>query len=168
VIILGIDPGTAITGCAVIECLRNGSRLRALDYGCIRTSSDLPMHIRLQEIYNALCKKVVEYKPEVVAIEQLFFNKNVRTALSVGQARGVAILAAANHGLDVAEYTPLQVKQAVTGYGRASKQQMQRMVAALLHLPEVPRPDDAADALAVAICHGHSLGLEARLLDAGR
>ncbi|MFY9486988.1 MAG: crossover junction endodeoxyribonuclease RuvC, partial [Bacillota bacterium] len=117
---------------------------------------------------NALCKKVVEYKPEVVAIEQLFFNKNVRTALSVGQARGVAILAAANHGLDVAEYTPLQVKQAVTGYGRASKQQMQRMVAALLHLPEVPRPDDAADALAVAICHGHSLGLEARLLDAGR
>jgi crossover junction endodeoxyribonuclease RuvC len=126
------------------------------------------MHIRLQEIYNALCKKVVEYKPEVVAIEQLFFNKNVRTALSVGQARGVAILAAANHGLDVAEYTPLQVKQAVTGYGRASKQQMQRMVAALLHLPEVPRPDDAADALAVAICHGHSLGLEARLLDAGR
>jgi len=126
------------------------------------------MHIRLQEIYNALCKKVVEYKPEVVAIEQLFFNKNVRTALSVGQARGVAILAAANHGLDVAEYTPLQVKQAVTGYGRASKQQMQRMVVALLHLPEVPRPDDAADALAVAICHGHSLGLEARLLDAGR
>lgn len=167
-IILGIDPGTAITGCAVIESTASGNTLRALDYGCIRTSPDLPMHVRLQEIYSAVCRKVGEYKPEVVAIEQLFFSKNVRTALAVGQARGVAILAAANCGLGVAEYTPLQVKQAVTGYGRASKQQVQRMVTALLRLPEIPRPDDTADALAVAICHGHSSGLDAKLSDARR
>lgn len=167
-IILGVDPGTATTGCAVIEAASGGSKLRALDYGCIRTSPDLPMHVRLQQIYDALCNKVREYKPEVLAIEQLYFNKNVRTALTVGQARGVAILAAANCGLDIAEYTPLQIKLAVTGYGRASKGQIQRMVAALLCLPEIPRPDDTADALAVAICHGHSSGLDAKLLDVRR
>jgi crossover junction endodeoxyribonuclease RuvC len=167
VIILGIDPGTATTGCAVIEATAGGSRLRALDYGCIRTSADLPMHMRLQQIYNELCLKAHEFRPDVLAIEQLYFNKNVRTALAVGQARGVAILAAANCGLRIAEYTPLQVKQAVTGYGRASKTQVQRMVAALLHLQEIPRPDDAADALAIAICHGHSCGLDAKLSSAG-
>lgn len=167
-IILGIDPGTAITGCAVIESTDGSNRMRALDYGCIRTKADIPMHVRLREIYSSLCEKVHEYRPEIVAIEQLYFNRNVTTALAVGQARGVAILAAANCGLEVAEYTPLQVKQSVTGYGRARKEQVQRMVKALLALPEIPRPDDVADALAVAICHSFSCGMNAKLSDAGR
>lgn len=166
-IVLGIDPGTAITGCAVVESVNGGNRLRALDYGCIRTQADMPMHERLREIYTSLCQKMREHRPDIAAIEQLYFNKNVRTALAVGQARGVAILAAANCGLEIAEYTPLQVKQSVTGYGRARKEQVQRMVKVLLSLPEIPRPDDVADALAVAICHSFSCGMNARLSDAG-
>ena len=167
-IVLGVDPGTAITGCAVVESLDCGNRLRALDYGCIRTQADAPMQARLLDIYTALCNKIHEYRAEVVAIEQLYFNKNVRTALAVGQARGAAILAAANCGLDVAEYTPLQVKQSVTGYGKAKKEQVQRMVKMLLCLPEIPCPDDVADALAVAICHSFSCGMNAKLSEAGR
>lgn len=167
-IVLGIDPGTAITGCAVVESLDCGNRIRALDYGCIRTQADAPMQSRLLEIYTSLRNKIYEYKAEVVAIEQLFFSRNVTTALAVGQARGAAMLAAASCGLDIAEYTPLQVKQSVTGYGRANKEQVQRMVKMLLCLPEIPSPDDVADALAVAICHSFSCGMNAKLSEAGR
>jgi len=126
------------------------------------------MQSRLLEIYTSLRNKIYEYKAEVVAIEQLFFSRNVTTALAVGQARGAAMLAAASCGLDIAEYTPLQVKQSVTGYGRANKEQVQRMVKMLLCLPEIPSPDDVADALAVAICHSFSCGMNAKLSEAGR
>ena len=114
-------------------------------------------------LYTGLMDLLKEHKPDSVAVEQLFFNKNVRTALSVGQARGVAILAAAHAGATIAEYTPLQVKQAVVGYGRASKEQVQSMVKILLHMDHIPQPDDAADALAVAICHIHSQAYEQRV-----
>ncbi len=167
-IVLGVDPGTAITGCAVVESTDCGNRIRALDYGCIRTQAGSPMQSRLLEIYTSLCNKIREYEADVVAIEQLYFNRNVTTALAVGQARGAAMLAAATCGLDVAEYTPLQVKQSVAGYGRAGKEQVQRMVKVLLCLPEVPCPDDVADALAVAICHSFSWGMNAKLSKAGR
>lgn len=167
-IVLGIDPGTAITGCAVVESLDCGNRIKVLDYGCIRTQADVPMQSRLLEIYTSLRNKIHEYKAEVVAIEQLYFSRNVTTALAVGQARGAAMLAAASCGLDIAEYTPQQVKQSVTGYGRANKEQVQRMVKMLLCLPEIPSPDDVADALAVAICHSFSCGMNAKLSEAGR
>lgn len=150
-IILGIDPGTAIVGYGLVEI--NSGRLRAQDYGCIRTSSHRPASLRLAAIYDRLKEVINDSQPQIVAIEELFFNKNTRTALAVGQARGVALLAAAHSGLPVVEYTPLEVKQAVTGFGRASKEQVQHMVQALLALDQVPRPDDTADALAVAICH---------------
>lgn len=150
-IILGIDPGTAIVGYGLVEI--NSGHLRAQDYGCIRTSSNKPAYLRLVAIYDRLKEIISASRPEIMAIEELFFNKNTRTALAVGQARGVVLLAAAHSGLPVAEYTPLEVKQAVAGFGRASKDQVQRMVQVLLDLDKAPRPDDAADALAVAICH---------------
>jgi len=150
-IILGIDPGTAIVGYGLVEI--NSGRLQARDYGCIRTSNIEPACLRLAVIYDRLKEIISSNRPEIMAIEELFFNKNTRTALAVGQARGVVLLAAAHSGLPVAEYTPLEVKQAVAGFGRASKDQVQRMVQVLLDLDRVPRPDDAADALAVAICH---------------
>ncbi|OAT85734.1 crossover junction endodeoxyribonuclease RuvC [Desulfotomaculum copahuensis] len=151
--VLGVDPGTAITGYGVIDVV--GNRLTAVAYDCIRTSAGWAMPQRLLYLYRGLQDVLERYRPQHFAIEELFFNKNTRTALAVGQARGVALLAAARSGLLVGEYTPLQVKQAVTGYGRAGKQQVQFMVRSLLCLPAVPRPDDVADALAVAICHAH-------------
>ncbi|WP_406676537.1 crossover junction endodeoxyribonuclease RuvC [Moorella sp. ACPs] len=151
-LILGIDPGTAIVGYGLIE-VRNAGPLQAFAYGCIRTPAGEKASRRLVLIYDHLQEIIKNYRPDIMAIEELFFNKNSRTAMAVGQARGVALLAAAHAALPVAEYTPLEVKQAVTGYGRAPKEQVQRMVQALLGLKSRPEPDDVADALAVAICH---------------
>jgi crossover junction endodeoxyribonuclease RuvC len=130
--------------------------LAALDYGCLTTTSDRPLSERLRCLYEGLVGLIARHQPTEVAVEELFFSKNVRTALAVGHARGVAMLAAANCGLAVSEYSPQQVKQAVAVYGRARKEQIQQMVQVLLDLPEIPEPDDAADALALAICHIHT------------
>ena len=157
--VLGIDPGTAITGYGVVEEVEGD--LESLAFGVIRTPADQPLPARLQLIYHAVRDLAAEWELAAAAVEELFFSSNVRTAMSVGQARGVALLALADAGLTVAEYTPLAIKQAVTGYGNADKVQMQEMVRLLLGLAEVPRPDDAADALAVAICHIHSARLTA-------
>ena len=151
---LGIDPGIAITGYGVVE--ETGGDLRALAYGVIRTPAGQPLPQRLRTIYQELLSLASEWQASVASVEELFFSSNVRTAMIVGQARGVALLALADAGLRVYEYTPMTVKQAVTGYGNADKGQMQEMVRLLLSLGEPPRPDDAADALAVAICHLHS------------
>jgi len=159
-LVLGIDPGTAITGFGLVAA--QGRELQAVSYGCIRTPSNIPMAERLQRIYRDVSALLEKYAPQVVAVEELFFNKNTRTALAVGQARGVAILAAANRGVTVCEYTPLQVKQAVVGYGRAEKAQIQYMVRTLLSLAEEPKPDDVADALAIAVCCLHSREWEKR------
>ena len=153
-IILGIDPGTATTGYGALVC--NGSKLKLRDYGVISTPAGQAPHLRLKTLYDSLISLFTSLEPAEVAVEQLFFSNNVRTALSVGEARGVALLAAAAASLEVSEYTPLQVKQAVVGYGKATKSQVQYMVKALLSLKEPPRPDDAADGLALAICHAHS------------
>jgi crossover junction endodeoxyribonuclease RuvC len=160
-LVLGIDPGTAITGYGLV--MGKGDDLTLVAYGAITTSSDWPLPERLQRIYRELTALIENQQPTAVAVEELFFSKNVRTALSVGQARGVALLAAANAGLPIHEYTPLQVKQAIAGYGRATKDQVQQMVRMLLALDSVPQPDDAADAIAVAICHIHSATLTAML-----
>jgi crossover junction endodeoxyribonuclease RuvC len=157
--VLGIDPGTAITGYGVVEEV--GRDLKSLAFGTVKTPADQPLPKRLQLIYQAVRELAAEWEPTSAAVEELFFSSNVRTAMSVGQARGVTLLALADAGLTIAEYTPSAVKQAVTGYGRADKAQMQEMVRILLGLTNTPRPDDAADALAVAICHLHSAGLEA-------
>lgn len=151
---LGIDPGTAICGYGVVELI--GSRLRAHCYGAIQTSPSLDTAERLQIIFQDIDAIIKEYKPHIVGVEQLFFNKNVRTAMTVGQARGVILLAAVQNSVPIAEYTPLQVKQAVVGYGKASKEQVIYMTQKLLNLPAKPHPDDVADALAVAICTAHS------------
>jgi crossover junction endodeoxyribonuclease RuvC len=152
-----VDPGTATTGYGVVE--QHGNDLKALVSGVIRTSADQPTPERLQVIHRELQALATAWQPDEAAVEELFFSRNVQTAMSVGQARGVAILALADAGLEVAEYTPLAIKQAVTGYGSADKAQMQEMMKMLLGLKEIPRPDDAADALAVAICHLHSARL---------
>ncbi len=149
-IILGIDPGIADTGYGVIK--EEGSKLTCLSYGTIKTSPALDMISRLELLHKDLDKIIKKYKPELIAVEQLFFNKNVRTALIVGQARGVILLTIKQNKLPIIEYTPLQVKQAVSAYGQASKKQVQKMVKLILKLRELPQPDDAADALAVAIC----------------
>ena len=153
-IILGIDPGYAILGWGVIE--KTGNHFRAIDYGAVTTDKDMEMPDRLEALYNGLREIVEEYRPEEASIEKLFFNTNTTTAINVGQARGVAILACVKGGLKVAEYTPSEIKQALVGYGKADKQQVQFMVKTMLNLPEIPKPDDTADALAAAICHGHS------------
>ncbi|MBQ4155481.1 MAG: crossover junction endodeoxyribonuclease RuvC [Clostridia bacterium] len=155
-IIIGIDPGYAIVGYGVIEYKAN--KFRVLDYGAITTSKDDDLNDRLLQIYNHLCNILDAYNPDALSIEKLFFNTNATTAIGVAQARGVCLLAAKQRGLDIAEYTPLQVKQAVTGYGKAVKQQVQEMTRMLLGLQKVPKPDDTADALAMAICHAHSAG----------
>jgi crossover junction endodeoxyribonuclease RuvC len=151
--ILGIDPGTAKLGYAVVAV--DGEPV-ALDYGIVETSSATDMARRLLEVHDSLRALIAEFKPEVMAVEQLFFARNVTTALAVGQARGVAMLAAAQSGMAVVEYTPAQVKQAVAGYGKADKHQIQQMVQVLLALDHPPTPDDAADALAIALCHAQS------------
>lgn len=152
--ILGIDPGVAIVGFGFIDKI--GSRLVPVQYGSIQTEANSDPSLRLKQIYEAIDQLIDKYKPEAVAIEKLFFNRNVTTAIAVGQARGVLMLAAAQRDITVAEYTPLQVKQAVVGYGRAEKHQVQDMVKMMLNLKQVPKPDDVADALAIAICHAHS------------
>jgi len=152
--VLGVDPGTAITGYGIVE--GEGGELSLVAYGVITTPPHLPLPQRLQQIYRELRALIAEWQPESAAVEELFFSKNVRTALAVGQARGVTLLALTDAGLPIQEYKPVQVKQAVAGYGGAPKAQVQGMVQLLLGLDEIPRPDDAADALAVAICHFHS------------
>ncbi|MBQ3054146.1 MAG: crossover junction endodeoxyribonuclease RuvC [Clostridia bacterium] len=152
-IILGIDPGIAIMGYGVIEYI--GNRYRTITYNSILTPAHTPDAERLKSIYSQLRNIIYEYKPDVCAIEKLYYNNNAKTVISVAQGRGVAMLAAANEGLKVYEYTPLQIKQALTGYGRADKKQMQQMTKMILGLDKVPKPDDTADALAVAICHSH-------------
>ncbi len=156
-IVLGIDPGTAITGYGLVR-EENGQAV-ALAYGAITTPSDLPLPGRLKQIQRDLAAVVEQYRPDQSAVEQLFFNKNVRTALAVGHARGVVLLTLAQANLPVYEYTPLQVKLAVTGNGRADKGQVQQMVTLLLGLSKIPKPDDVADALAIALCHLHSARL---------
>ena len=152
--ILGIDPGYAILGWGIIE--KTGNKFRPIDYGAITTDKDMPMPERLQVLYDELREIIREHDPVVASIEKLFFNTNTTTAINVGQARGVAILACVQGDLQVAEYTPLEIKQALVGYGRADKKQVQFMVKTMLNLKEVPKPDDTADALAAAICHAHS------------
>ena len=153
--LLGIDPGIAATGWGVIEHELGRSRL--IGHGTITTTTAEPGHERLAQIHRALLEVIDTYHPAAAAIEELFGGINLRTALAVGQARGVAVLACAQRGVTPHDYTPLRIKQAVVGYGRASKSQVQQMVKALLCLPKVPSPDHAADALAVAICHAHSM-----------
>lgn len=164
-IILGIDPGTAITGFGALKYA--GSYCRALGYGCIKTEAGESAAERLRQIHAGVCELIDAYSPEAVSIEQLFFNKNVGSALAVGQARGVAMLAAAQHDIPIYEYTPTAVKLGVTGEGRAPKSQVAFMVKALLGLDEIPRPDDVSDALAVAICHAHTGLTTARWQKAG-
>jgi len=154
-IILGIDPGTATTGYGVIRSDLNG-RITVLDFGVILTFPTMTAPDRLASIYDGMNLLIEKHTPDCLATERLFFSKNETTAISVGRAIGVVLLAAAKHNLPWIEYTPMQVKQAVTGTGAAHKPQMQKMVATLLGLPEIPKPDDAADALAIAICHMHS------------
>lgn len=156
--VLGIDPGTATTGYAIVEEVEG--RLQLLAMGVITTPAKMPLPLRLQQIYADLRKIVAEHNPDASAVEELFFSRNVRTAMSVGHARGVTLLALADAELPISEYTPMQVKQAVTGYGNAGKQQVQEMVRMLLNLAEIPRPDDAADAAAVAICCLHRAKLD--------
>lgn len=153
--ILGIDPGYAIMGWGILDI--KGNKFSVVDYGAITTDSKMEMDRRLEHLYNMLDSIIHEYKPEEAAIEELFFNNNAKTALLVGQARGVAILACVKGGLEISEYTPLQIKQALVGYGRADKKQIQAMVKTILNLKEAPKPDDTADAVAAAICHGHCL-----------
>jgi crossover junction endodeoxyribonuclease RuvC len=156
VIILGIDPGTAAMGYGVVE--RSGGRLRAIDHGCLVTSPDLPMPERLLAIHGFLDDLLSLHQPSIVAVERLFFSRNAQTAIAVGQARGVILLAAAQHGRTVREATPNEVKSAIAGYGAADKEQVQRMVQLVLGMAELPRPDDAADALAIAVCIANRLG----------
>ena len=160
-IILGIDPGIATIGVGVISY--DGQKFTTLMYGAVLTPAKTLLENRLCTIYDEICMLIEKYKPDAASIEELFFNTNVKTAIAVGHARGVILLACAKCGVPVFGYTPLQVKQSVTGYGRADKNQVQQMVKVLLNLREVPKPDDTADALAIAICHGHSAGSKIKL-----
>ena len=151
--ILGIDPGYAIVGYGVVDCV--SSKFSVIGCGAITTKAHTPFENRLMSIYDDLCFVIEKYKPDCLSIERLYFNTNTTTAIDVAQARGVIVLAAVKNNLPIYEYTPLQVKQAVTGYGKAEKHQIMEMVKSLLGLKATPKPDDTADALALAICHGH-------------
>ena len=164
-LVLGVDPGTAITGYGLVREEEGG--LTLVDYGVITTPAGQPLPERLQTIYSGLVDVAGKHQPQQAAVEELFFSRNVRTALSVGHARGVALLALVDAGLAIYEYKPLEIKQAITGYGGADKQQVQEMVRLLLNLDQVPQPDDAADAVAVAVCHIHSARMTALIEDAG-
>lgn len=164
-LVLGIDPGTAITGYGLVR--ETADRLELVDFGVVTTQAGEPLARRLQIIYDGLMAVIRQHKPDVAAIEELFFSRNVRTALSVGHARGVALLTLANAGLSIYEYKPLEIKQAIAGYGGADKLQVQEMVRMLLHLERAPQPDDAADAVAVAVCHIHSARMTALLANLG-
>jgi crossover junction endodeoxyribonuclease RuvC len=165
VLVLGIDPGTAITGYGLVREAED--RLALVDCGVITTPAGQPLAARLQAIYQGLAELLDRYEPDGVAVEELFFSRNARTALAVGHARGVTLLALADAGLDVHEYKPAEVKQAVAGYGGADKAQVQEMVRMLLELDQAPHPDDAADAVAVAICHIHAARMVALIAEAG-
>ncbi|WNQ12993.1 crossover junction endodeoxyribonuclease RuvC [Paenibacillus aurantius] len=164
--ILGIDPGIAIVGFGFID--KQGSKLTPVQYGSIQTEAHTDPGQRLKDVYDSAVHLIEKYKPDAMAIEKLFFNRNVTTAFTVAQARGVLILAAVQKGIPVGEYTPLQVKQATVGYGKAEKKQVQEMVRMFLNLSAVPKPDDVADALAVAICHAHSYVLTDKLNGVGK
>lgn len=153
-IILGVDPGTAICGYGIIK--KNGQELVLIDYGCIKTDKADEMPKRLSQIRKGLVKVIKEHRPDCLATEDIFFFKNQKTAVAIGQAKGVIMLTGFENGLPVCEYTPLQVKQSISGYGRADKKQVQEMVKILLKMKEIPKPDDASDALAIAICHANS------------
>ena len=155
-IILGIDPGYAIVGAGVVDYSAN--KFRLIEAKAVTTEAHTPFDQRLREIYAGLTSLIAAHRPAAMAIEKLFFNTNAKTAIDVAQARGVILLAAAQAAVPAYEYTPLQVKQSVVGYGRADKKQVQDMVKLLLHLNACPKPDDVADALAIAICHAHSAG----------
>jgi crossover junction endodeoxyribonuclease RuvC len=161
-LVIGIDPGTASTGYGVVRQTQEGE-LDAVDFGVISTTPDEPMPQRLQKIFVELQELLAKHQPESGAVEKLFFQRNVKTAISVGQARGVVLLTLAEAGIPVDEYAPMEIKQAIIGYGGADKQQVQDMVKALLGMAERPHPDDAADALAVAICHLHSSATRRRM-----
>ena len=153
-VILGLDPGIATVGFGIIQGSKGS--FASLAYGAIRTEAGLPLSERLEIIYNDLCEMLAQFRPDSVAIEELFFNTNITTGISVAHGRGVLLLACQQKGIPIFEYTPLQVKQSVVGYGRAEKRQVMDMVKRLLHLERIPHPDDAADALAIALCHGRA------------
>ena len=155
-IVMGIDPGTAIVGYSIVEFTKN--KYRILDYGCVFTDKDEDMPVRLEQIYDKLDGIIKIWKPEDMAIEELFFFKNQKTIIKVGQARGVITLCGQKNKLNLFSYTPLQVKMGVTGYGKADKKQVQEMVKVVLGMQEIPKPDDAADALAIAVTHINSKG----------
>ena len=155
-IVLGIDPGYAIVGCGVVEY--DGFNYRMLHYGAVTTEAHTPFNERLELIYDGIKQLIDLYHPDAVSMEKLFFNTNQKTAIDVAQARGVTVLAVQKSGIPIYEYTPLQVKQGMVGYGRAEKHQVQEMVRSTLGLKEIPKPDDAADALAMAICHCNAAG----------
>lgn len=157
-VIVGIDPGIAIVGYGVIDYTGNSFKL--MEYGTIDTPAGTPVAKRLRMIYDSMYDLLLRYKPEAVAVEQLFWGRNVTTGINVAHARGVILLCAEQSGVSVSEYTPLQIKQAVAGYGRADKKQIQNMMKILLNMNTVPKPDDAADAIAVAICCAHSYNFE--------
>ncbi len=154
-IILGIDPGLAISGYGILNYV--GNKFEVIDYGAVITDSTEEFPKRLKKIYDSYMNLFELYKPEAVAIEELFYNKNTKTAIAIAEARGVHLLAAENKNIPLYEYTPLQIKQGIVGYGRAEKKQIQEMVKVILKLDKVPKPDDVADGLAAAICHAHSL-----------
>lgn len=158
-LVIGIDPGTATTGYGIVE-ENNRNEIRAVEYGVVSTAAGLPAEIRLLEINQKINEILLLHRPDCGAVEKLFFQRNVTTAIAVGQARGVILLSLAQAGLPVSEYTPNEVKQSVTGYGSADKKQVQEMVRTILGLKSIPKPDDAADALAIAICHIHSIGYQ--------
>ena len=151
--IIGIDPGYAIIGFGILDYV--GNNFQVVDFGAITTSAHTPLELRLKTIYDDMNCILSRYKPESMAIEKLFFNTNQKTVIDVAQARGVTVLTAVEHGIPITEYTPLQVKNSVVGYGRAEKKQVQERTRSILRLTKVPKPDDTADALALAITHGH-------------
>ncbi len=153
-IIIGIDPGIAIVGYGVLEIL--GSKTRVVDYGVITTPKTDILPVRLEKVYKGVCKLIEKFNPEHMAVEELFFTKNVKTGIAVAEARGIALLAGIHNNVKLFGYTPNQIKQALTGTGKAEKHQVQFMVKAILNLTEIPKPDDAADALAVALCHSQT------------
>ena len=155
-IILGIDPGYATVGYGVLQY--DNMKFQHIRHGAITTPAGVPLHLRLQEIYQDMLTLIDTFHPDAVAVEELFFNTNITTGIQVGHARGVILLACAQRGIQPAEYTPSQVKQSVVGYGKAEKKQVMEMTRVMLGLARMPRPDDAADALALAICHGHTAG----------
>ena len=154
--ILGIDPGYAIMGYGILEY--KGNKFTPLTYGSITTETHTPDAERLKILYDELTKIIAEYQPDEASIEKLFYNTNATTAIMVGEARGIAMLACEQAGVSISEYTPLEIKSALTGYGKADKKQVQTMVKMILNLTEVPKPDDTADAIAAAICHGQHAG----------